>query len=328
MGRHSFAPSDDGPEMCSHARSSWAATSLVFSIALAAFPNGARADTCDAAAPSLPARPRMRDLVPALADRIDACATSARAKEGARFWAKHGLEPTPTRMRDYTRMWTLFELTRDGGPFRLRWAVTNEEPSAKKVWAAWRTAPPPVNASKASATAECDEISSVFAHLATKMGVKNVGLFWPRWNHTIAAWEPAPHVRVLVPTTQIFVGCDDTFDRVAFDPKVQKTVFPFPPWDISDDLELPPALASFLVTQTTAYAGASTEVLAAIRVHRAVKLGSSVPASCSAGALAAVARLRAEGPLRAEDHRAFARYGAELGLEDSTPPAVLAVMAR
>lgn len=307
-------------------RSPAGVVSLVFSIALAMLPNDARADTCDASAPALPAKPRMRDLVPILADRIDACATNPRAKDGARFWAKHGLEATPARMRDYTRMWTLFELTRDGGPFRLRWAVTNEEPSAKKVWAAWRTAPPPPNANSASATAECDEISSVFAHLATKMGVKNVGLFWPRWNHTIAAWEPAPKVRVLVPTTQIFVGCDDTFDRVAFDPKVQKTVFPFPPWDISDDLELPPALASFLVTQTAAYAGASIEVLAAIRVHRAVTLGSSVPASCTAGALAAVARLRAEGPLRAEDHRALARYGAEMGMTDTSPSAVLAVM--
>lgn len=301
---------------------------FVFSIALAMLPAAARADTCDGAAPALPARPRMKDLVPILADRIDACATTARAKEGTKFWAKHGLEATPARMRDYTRMWTLFELTRDGGPFRLRWAVTNEEPSAKKVWAAWKAAPPPASTNAASATAECDEISSVFAHLATKMGVKNVGLFWPRWNHTIAAWEPAPKVRVLVPTTQIFVGCDDTFDRVAFDPKVQKTVFPFPPWDISDDLELPPALASFLVTQTAAYAGASVEVLAAIRVHRAVKLGSSVPASCTSGALAAVTRLRAEGPLRAEDQRALSRYGVEMGLADTSPGAVLVLMGR
>lgn len=287
----------------------------------------ARAESCEVGGTSSasPAPMKLGRFVSQLADRIDACATEARRPDAARFFASHGIARTESGEREYVRMRTLFELTRDGGPLRLRWAVTNEEPTSKKVWAAWRASPPPSTSTMPSATAECDEISALFANLARKMGVRRVGLFWPTWNHTIAAWEPERGVRVLIPTTQVFLGCEDTFDATSFSSSSQKVVYEFPSNDMADSTEIPAQLSSFLLDQTTHYAGASLEVLAAIRAHRAVRLGSSVDPICTGRALA---RVQAAGPLGAKDERALLRYGAtELG-SIGTVQDVLAAMAR
>lgn len=272
-----------------------------------------------------PAPMKLGRFVSQLADRIDACATEARRPDAARFFATHGIAMAESGEHEYVRMRTLFELTRDGGPFRIRWAVTNEEPTSKKVWAAWRASPPPSTSTMPSATAECDEISALFANLARKMGVRRVGLFWPTWNHTIAAWEPELGVRVLIPTTQVFLGCEDTFDATSFSSSSQKVVYEFPSSDMPDSTEVPAQLSSFLLDQTTHYAGASLEVLSAIRAHRAVRLGSSVNPICAGRALA---RVQAAGALSARDDRALLRYGVtELGVS-GTVQDILAAMAR
>lgn len=288
---------------------------LVVALGLAATlaPRAARAEPCplepDPGAPPVP----MKAFAERLRARVDACATEARRPDAKRFCAEHGLDCTEERVRDYTRLRTLFELTRDGGPFRLRWAVTDREPTARHVWKAWSTSPPEVQSGRASATAECDELSAVLAGLARRLGVRRVGLFWPTWNHTIAAWDAAPGVRVLLPTSQIFLGCDATFDRTAFSPATQRTVYEMSPGDVPDGFLLPHALATFLLDQVAHYGGASLEVLGLLRTDRAIRLGSSVPASCGDDARAAARALRAR-PLDAGDRRALERYGrTELG---------------
>lgn len=292
---------------------------LALAAVLLVSPGLARAAPCEEADPAPAAGISMATFAARLDERITACASAARAPDAEAFHARHHLEPTPRRTRDYVVMRTLFELARDGGPWRLRWAVTNKDPSGKDVWKAWAASPPAERSEQASATAECDELSAVQAGLARRLGVRQVGLFWPTWNHTITAWEPAPGLRVLVPTSQIFQGCDATFDATTFDAGVQKTVFEFPAADVPDRFLVPARLADFLLGQTTHYAGASLDVLAALRAHRAVRLASSVPASCLAKG--AIASTRALG---AEDTRALVRYGVtELGLTAPTAKDVL-----
>ena len=272
---------------------------------------------------TLPATIRMQELGELLGTRIDACATETRADDAARFWESHHLEATAARMRDYVRIRTVFEMTRDGGPWRLRWAITNQEPSAKMIWSEWRSHPPMTASASPSATAECDEISALFAGLSRRVGVRGVGLFWPTRDHTIAAWEPAPGVRVLVPTTQIYSSCEDTFDRSSFSPTVQKRVFELSPDDVPAATPIPRALAVFLLDQVTHYAGASLDVLAMLRLHRALALASSVKASCLEGVTHTAKRLHRTS-LSARDRAALVRYGVtELGLTAPSAEEVL-----
>jgi hypothetical protein len=117
-------------------------------------------------------------------------------------------------------------------------------------------------------------------------------------------------VRVLRPTTQIFLGCDETLDTVAFDARRQRTIFPYGLDDVRASVELPAAVAGFLVRQTTAYAGASPPVLAALRLHRGKRLRTST-GSC--GVSETDAR-RLGATATAADRRAVAHYYAtELG---------------
>jgi hypothetical protein len=228
---------------------------------------------------------------------------------------RHGLDRSSAALfRDWVRIASVFEATRDAGWWRLRWAITNQEPSSKLIWQAWQRAAPGLSqtpfALAPSATAECDEISSLTAFFATKLGVARVGLFWPTSNHTIAVWEPSPGVRVLLPTTQIFLGCDETIDTVAFDARRQRTIFPYGFDDVRASTELPASLARFLVGQTAAYVGASPVVLAALRLHRGKRLRTST-GSCGVPE----AKARSMGAtVTAADRRAIAHYYAtELG---------------
>ncbi len=228
---------------------------------------------------------------------------------------RHGLDASSASLfRDWVRIAMVFEATRDAGWWRIRWAITNQEPSSKLIWQAWLRAAPSLAqtpfAVAPSATAECDEISALTAFLATKLGVAHVGLFWPTSNHTIAVWEPSPGARVLLPTTQIFLGCDETIDTVAFDARRQRTIFPYGFDDVRASAELPIALADFLVRQATAYAGASPAVLAALRLHRGKRMRTST-GSC--GVSEAIARTLG-ATVSAADRRAIAHYYAtELG---------------
>lgn len=134
------------------------------------------------------------------------------------------LADTPSSLLEYSRVRLAFETTRDGGLWGLRWAVTNQDPTERFIWAsllAWHGA-------EVTAVAECDELSAMFASLARAMGVRDVGLFWPTWNHTVAVWTTpgeAGNVRVVVPTSQIFLAAGETLGTNGFDPSTQRTIY-------------------------------------------------------------------------------------------------------
>ena len=179
-----------------------------------------------------------------------------------------------------------------------------------------------------SAVAECDEITALFSVTARRLGVRGVGLFYPTWNHVIAGWAPEGLDQtkrgnvVLIPTTQIFLGCQDTFDRTSFKPP--KQVYEFPRYDVKDDVEMPASLAAFLLEQVRAYGEASPPLLALIRTKRAELLRSSL------GDCAAYRRRVQEevaGHLSCADRRALRHLaGVELGRPELSEAAALSYL--
>ena len=124
---------------------------------------------------------------------------------------------------------------------------------------------------------------------------------------------------------------EDTFDRTPFSPNVQKTVFEFPAADVPNATIVPSGVASFLLDQASFYAGASLELLGAIRLHRALAFGSSVRASCRENVRASATSLQ-QRMLPPSDRKALLRYADELGvpagMDDARVRAVLERMAR
>lgn len=237
--------------------------------------------------------------------RVDAIPLDPLRAEYQLLARKHGMDPaSDALLRDYVRVRTVFEATRDGGYFGVRWAITNQEPSSKLLWAAWQKAPP-VSLAAPSCTAECDEISAMTALLGRALGVRRLGLYWPTWNHTIVAWEPqGTKARVLVPTTQIFQGCAAGIGSTSFSATVQRTVFEYGAREMQDAQPVP--AADFLLAELDVYADASSAMLALIRLHRGARYGSSF-SDCRQEQAALVDRLRA-APLSVADHRALAHY--------------------
>ena len=103
--------------------------------------------------------------------------------------------------------------------------------------------------------AECDELSALFAFLVRRLGVKQVGLFWPVWNHVVAVWTIADDVRIVVPTSQIFIGADESLGTDAFDPWKQKTIYAYGRRDVKPQHRINAALARFFVQQARALGG-------------------------------------------------------------------------
>jgi hypothetical protein len=217
----------------------------------------------------------------------------------------------------------------DGGWWRLRWAVTDQEPRTHEIWKAWRRSPPTAQFDGASAVAECDEITALFSVAARRLGVRGVGLFYPTWNHVIAGWMPEALSKresgkvVLVPTTQIFLSCESTFDQTSF--RTPKQVYEYPLRDTPDDTELPPELAAFLLEQVRAYGEASPDLLALIRTKRAELLGSSVH---DCGAYRAQLAAQLEPRLTCADRRALQHLAeTELARPTATETETLAWLA-
>lgn len=277
---------------------------------------------------ALPPRVTLREFWDALAAQItevDASALRGRFDSLAR---RHGLDPeTPGLWEDFVKVWVAFEATRDGGWWRVRWAITNQDPSSVRIWKSWIHAPPNQSFDGVTAVAECDEITSLFAVTARQLGVRGIGLYYPTWNHTIAAWAPAQFAKqsqapvVLVPTTQIFQGCASSVDVTTF--AVPKHVYEYPRYDVRDTMELPVALAAFLLEQVRAYAEASPDLLALIRAKRANLLVSSVGDDCDAYRRELAEELR--GKLTCADRRALKHLAdVELGKPELDVTATLA----
>lgn len=277
--------------------------------------------------PALPERPTFGDFWSALGAQIDALDGAALEPELVAFGERHGLDPeAPGLRQEFRRLWTAFEATRDGGWWKLRWQITDQEPTSLQIWKAWRRTPPRVGFGEVSAVAECDEITALFSVTARRLDVRGVGLFYPTWNHVIAGWMPSALAGtkrvVLVPTTQIFQQCASTFDQTSF--RVPKQVYEFPRYDVRDSTELSAELAGFLLDQVRAYGEATPALLALIRAKRAELMRSSI-ADCGSYRQELVEHLR-RAPLSCGDRRALRQVALELG-GDATTEAVLSFLA-
>jgi hypothetical protein len=185
-----------------------------------------------------------------------------------RFLADHHVAQGSVSYSDFVLVRVIFEATRDAGFWNVHWSVTDQPPNSDRIWSQWKTVAHPSFTGE-TATAECDELSALFAFLVERSGVKGVGLFWPYPNHTVAVWSihPAnrPVIRVVIPTSQIFLTENDTFDTHKFDPWRQKTIYEYTRRDVPDSFELPQPMFEFFLSQLDKYGGASTDVLQQIR---------------------------------------------------------------
>lgn len=185
----------------------------------------------------------------------------------------HDLADTPSSLLEYSRVRLAFEATRDGGLWGLRWDITNRDPTERFAWSSllsW-------HGEEVTAVAECDELSALFASLARAMGVGEVGLFWPTKNHTVAVWttpgKTGP-VRVVVPTSQIFLSGGETLGTGGFDPWTQRTIYRYGTKALPLNAELTPEVYHRLRAGLAESARPAAE-LQRQRDARAVRVGGS-----------------------------------------------------
>jgi hypothetical protein len=214
-----------------------------------------------------------------LADLMVALRTKAKGLEGSNgmrqgfqeFTAANRLSPANTSYPDYVISRLIFEATRDAGFWNLHWKITNLEPNSDNIWRQWKAVNSP-EPYLPTASAECDELSALYAFMVGRAGIHGVGLFWPYSNHTVAVWVLHPpnqsEVRVVVPTTQIFLDENDLFGTKKFNAWKQKSIFEYKRRDVPDAFEIPKPLSDFFLQQVDKYAGASDITLQRIRYLR------------------------------------------------------------
>jgi len=229
------------------------------------------------------------------------------------FVSAHNLPPDSVSHHEYVVVHLLFEATRDAGFWNMPWSITDQPPNSDNIWRQWHSVNQP-SALKATATAECDELSALYAFLVERTGVKPVGLFWPYANHTVAVWTLRPAagvvVRVVVPTSQIFLDQSDTFYTRKFDPWHQKTIYEYTRRDVPDSFEFPKPLFDFFLRQLDKYGGASEATLQQLRYLReGVFLKTWSPEDAARAALTKRNNLRS-GP--AEDLAAFQSFAQDM----------------
>jgi|HubBroStandDraft_6_1064221.scaffolds.fasta_scaffold00187_1 hypothetical protein len=187
------------------------------------------------------------------------------------FIAAHRLEPDSVRYSDFVVIRLLFEATRDAGLWNTHWSITDQPPNSDRIWQQWKSVQR-ISTLEPTATAECDELSALYAFLVERTGVKSVGLLWPYPNHTVAVWtvKPAssPPLRVVAPTTQIFLDKNDFFDTPKFNPWRQKNIYEYKRRDVPDSFVLPKPVFEFFVRQMQMYGGASDTTLQQLRYLR------------------------------------------------------------
>jgi hypothetical protein len=187
------------------------------------------------------------------------------------FTAAYKIAPGSISYSDFVMVRLLYEATRDAGFWNMHWTITNMPPNSDRVWSQWK-AVKDVSPLTPTASAECDELSALYAFLVERAGVRSVGLFWPYPNHTVAVWVVHPvngtEVRVVVPTSQTFLDVTDSFGTKKFNAWHQKTIFEYKRRDASDTFELPKPLYDFFLRQMDKYAGASDSTLQEIRYLR------------------------------------------------------------
>ena len=187
------------------------------------------------------------------------------------FTTAYKIAPASISYSDFVIARLLYEATRDAGFWNMHWSITNMPPNSDQVWRQWKDVRA-VSPTKSTATAECDELSALYAFLVERSGVRPVGLFWPYPNHTVAVWVIRPahasEVRVVVPTSQVFLDVTDSFGTKKFSPWHQKTIFEYRRRDVPDSFELPKPLFDFFLQHISKYGGASDSTLQEIRYLR------------------------------------------------------------
>jgi len=172
---------------------------------------------------------------------------------------------------DFVLVRLLFEATRDAGLWNLHWTITNRQPTSANIWQQWQAVRNP-SYTTPTATAECDELSALFGFLARSLGIRGIGLFYPYPNHTVAVWElrPAarPAIRIVVPTTQIFLAETDFFGTKTFDPWRQRVIYEYTRRDVPTSFAIPRPLLSFFLGQAERYSGATDATLQQLRYLR------------------------------------------------------------
>ena len=229
------------------------------------------------------------------------------------FTSAHKLAPESIHYSDYVVVRLFYEATRDAGLWNMHWAITDQPPNSDRIWKQWQSVRS-VSAAESTATAECDELSALYAFLVERAGVKGVGLFWPYPNHTVAVWTVRPTggvaVRVIVPTSQIFLDESDSFDTKKFDPWHQKTIYEYTRRDVPDSFELPKALCEFFLKQVDKYGGSSDATLQQLRYLReGVFLRSWTPEEAAREALK---KRSALGAGLIEDLAAFQNFAQDM----------------
>lgn len=187
------------------------------------------------------------------------------------FTSAYKIAPSSISYSDFVIVRLLYEATRDAGFWNMHWTITDMPPNSDQVWRQWKRVQS-VSPVTPSASAECDELSALFSFLAERAGVRSLGLFWPYPNHTVAVWVLHPgggsEVRVVVPTSQVFLDVHDSFGTRKFNPWHQKTIFEYKRRDAPDTFEIPKPLFDFFLRQIDKYAAASDSTLQEIRYLR------------------------------------------------------------
>jgi hypothetical protein len=275
-----------------------------------------------AAAPSAtPARalqqtPTPPATVAGLLDGLRATARTLEPTTGMRlayapFLERHGLVPGDLPYSDFVIVRLLFESTRDAGLWNLQWRITDREPRSDAIWTQWQKVASP-STLRPTATAECDELSALFAFLARSLGVRGVGLLWPYPNHTVAVWQvrarARPPLRVVVPTTQIFLSASDLFDTDSFDPGRQREIYEYTRRDAASTLRLPPGRVPFFLAQSSRYGGAGDLTLQRLRYLREAVFQGRLPADQAAVLARRAQEDGASSGATREDVAAFASF--------------------
>jgi hypothetical protein len=253
------------------------------------------------------------ELIAQLEGLVDEVAASGPTRaDYDSFVTANDLTASDGLYRDFVRVKIAFEATRAGGLWAIQWNITDREPRSDAIWTAWQG----IDAGRLkqpTAVAECDELSALFAFVVRRMGVDDVGLFWPVWNHVVAVWtledRGGRKVRVVVPTSQIFLDPEQTFDTDGFDPWTQKTIYTYTRQDIAGAAVLPASLVQWFVAQVRGYAPASTGTLQTIRNLREMRLAGLA----DRGDIERFAQSRVDtskGP--SEDKAAWERFLSEL----------------
>src|SRR6202158_1871420 len=107
------------------------------------------------------------------------------------FTSAHTLPPEIVMYSAHGVARLLFEATRDAGFWTLPWSITDKPPNSDNIWRQWQNVKT-FSALAPTATAECDELSALYAFLVERAGVRGVGLFWAAANHTVAVWVLHP----------------------------------------------------------------------------------------------------------------------------------------